>query len=186
MRVLLTVIVVVATTLQCHVASAATSTGDVPPMLPTQFRADVTIMSHLTDPRQRYPPSVRRMRVQYDLQQQLAKAEMLEGYETNKTYVRRYDQKREYMVKHGGVFEKCERAYLGEHALKSLSRLNAMGQTRHLTPFLCAIAGIESVKGIACEHWIHSYANVRVHIYSDVKTHGTSANSMTFGTLGFL
>ncbi|TYZ61033.1 hypothetical protein PybrP1_012122 [[Pythium] brassicae (nom. inval.)] len=108
----------------------------LPPALPTQFSADVSIVSHLTDPRQRYPPSSRLMRIQYDWEQQVAKAEMRRGFEANKTYVRRYDQRREYMVKHGR-YSKCERAYLG----------------------------------VVSEHWMHAYANVRVHIYSDLERH---------------
>lgn len=94
------------------IVTARSITNRLPPVLPTQFSADVSTVSHLTDPRQTYPPSVRLMKIQYDFEQQVAKAEMLRGYETNKTYVRRYDQKREYMVKHG-QHKKCERAYLG-------------------------------------------------------------------------
>jgi hypothetical protein len=49
-------------------------------------------LSHLTDPRQDYPPSLGRMKVQYDFDQQVARAEMLQGYNAGKTFVRRYDQ----------------------------------------------------------------------------------------------
>lgn len=62
------------------------------PQLPRQFRAEVQVLSHLTDPRQEYPPSMGRMKVQYDFDQQLAQAEMLQGYNAGKTFVRRYDQ----------------------------------------------------------------------------------------------
>ncbi|KAL4176891.1 hypothetical protein KRP22_001828 [Phytophthora ramorum] len=84
-----------------------------PPQLPRQFQAEVQVLSHLTDPRQEYPPSMGRMRVQYDFDQQLARAEMVEGYNAGKTFVRRYDEKQEFMVK-SGEFRKCERAYLGD------------------------------------------------------------------------
>lgn len=85
----------------------------VPPALPRQFGADLTVVSHLTDPRQNYPPSVREMSIQYDFDQKIARADVTKGYESGKTYIRRYDQKNEYMVKHG-KYQKCERAYLGE------------------------------------------------------------------------
>lgn len=37
---------------------------------------------------------------------------------------------------------------------------------------VCTQQGIEYVKGIVCEHWMHSYSNVRVHVYSDLHSHG--------------
>lgn len=116
----LLLLLLLATHLPPSASGASTAASSrIPPALPTQFRADVSITSHLTDPRQKYPPSVRLMKVQYDFQQQLAKAEMVHGYEANKTYVRRYDQKREYMVKHG-QYKKCERAYLGNECVSRL------------------------------------------------------------------
>jgi hypothetical protein len=45
-----------------------------------------------------------------------------------------------------------------------------------LTLLLLVVQGVESVRSVACEHWIHSYANVRVHIYSDVANGSTCAN----------
>lgn len=114
---LATLLVLAIATSSPAIEAVGGSTGRLPPVLPTQFSADVSIVSHLTDPRQTYPPSVRLMKIQYDYEQQIAKAEMLHGYETNKTYVRRYDQKCEYMVKHG-QYKKCERAYLGMVAFK--------------------------------------------------------------------
>ncbi|RLN95196.1 hypothetical protein BBJ28_00005103 [Nothophytophthora sp. Chile5] len=153
------------------------------PQLPRQFQAQVEVLSHLTDPRQDYPPSVGRMKVHYDFDQQLARAEMLEGYGAGKTFVRRYDQveialtrlecavgwsrtnrsafslqKQEFMVKHG-EYRKCERAYLGD----------AMPQPE--IPFTQEFV---SVRGKVCEHWVHSNADVRVHVFSDVSTDGTA------------
>ncbi|KAK1934674.1 hypothetical protein P3T76_011283 [Phytophthora citrophthora] len=127
----------------------------IPPVLPRQFQAEVQVLSHLTDPRQDYPPSRGRMKIQYDFDQQLARAEMLEGYNAGKTFVRRYDQKQEFMVK-SGEFRKCERAYLGD----------AMPAPE--IPFVQEFVALESVRGKVCEHWVHTHENVRVHVYSDV------------------
>ncbi|ETL93517.1 hypothetical protein L917_08302 [Phytophthora nicotianae] len=128
-----------------------------PPQLPHQFQAEVHVLSHLTDPRQEYPLSMGRMKVQYDFDQQLARAEMLEGYNAGKTFLRRYDQKQEFMVK-SGEFRKCERAYLGD----------AMPVPE--IPFAQEFVAMESVRGKVCEHWVHAHDNVRVHVYSDVST----------------
>lgn len=70
---------------------AQAAMGKVPPMLPRQFQAEVVVTSHLTEPDQVYPPSVRRLLVQYDYDQQIAKAEVLQGHDQNKVFVRRYD-----------------------------------------------------------------------------------------------
>ncbi|KAF1789500.1 Alpha/Beta hydrolase fold [Phytophthora cactorum] len=52
---------------------ASVSSARSPPQLPHQFQAEVQVLSHLTDPRQEYPPSIGRMKVQYDFDQQLAR-----------------------------------------------------------------------------------------------------------------
>ncbi|KAG7400391.1 hypothetical protein PHYBOEH_005979 [Phytophthora boehmeriae] len=127
------------------------------PQLPRQFQAEVHVLSHLTDPRQEYPPSVGKMKIHYDFDQQLARAQMLEGYNAGKTFVRRYDQKQEFMVKHG-EFRKCERAYLG----------GAMPAPE--IPFVQEFVAMESVRGKVCEHWVHAHDDVRVHVYNDVAT----------------
>ncbi|GLE05489.1 hypothetical protein PINS_up014512 [Pythium insidiosum] len=75
-----------------HAATAvATSVGREPPVLPRQFQAELAIVSHLTDPRQSYPPSRREMRVLYDYDNKLARADVLEGHDAGKSFVRRYD-----------------------------------------------------------------------------------------------
>jgi hypothetical protein len=64
----------------------------IAPVLPTQFAADLHVISHLTDPSQEYPPSMRKLKIQYDFDQKMAKAVVLKGYDAGKTYVRRYDE----------------------------------------------------------------------------------------------
>ncbi|TMW65948.1 hypothetical protein Poli38472_003713 [Pythium oligandrum] len=135
----------------------ALSADRVPPSLPRQFQADLLIVSHLTNPQQHYPHSRREIRIQYDYDQGIARADMLKGYEVGKTYVRRYDQKCEYMVKQG-KYRKCERAYLGD-----------VMPTPEI-PFEQQFIGVEMVRGKPCEHWVHSYATTRVHIYADERS----------------
>ncbi|KAL7684996.1 hypothetical protein Plhal304r1_c033g0105671 [Plasmopara halstedii] len=131
------------------------SSAQSAPQLPHQFQAEVHVLSHLTNPRQEYPTSIKKMKIQFDLIHQVARAEILEGDDTGKTFVRRYDEKREIMVK-GGEFRKCERAYLGD----------AIPEPR--IPFIQKFVAMESVRGKVCEHWIHSHDNVRVHVFKDV------------------
>lgn len=87
-----------------------------------------------------YPPWKRVIDVVYDFEGKRARADIKEGFEAGRTYIRRYDtvrtlalrpeclcscgrrlltpvpvvlQKRDYMIK-SGEFADCERAYLGE------------------------------------------------------------------------
>ncbi|GLE05488.1 hypothetical protein PINS_up014511 [Pythium insidiosum] len=61
------------------------------------------------------------------------------------------------MVKHG-KYRKCERAYLGED------------MPDPVIPFEQEFVGVERVRGRRCEHWAHTYANTRVHIYVEELT----------------
>ncbi|KAJ0410740.1 hypothetical protein ATCC90586_006843 [Pythium insidiosum] len=161
------------------VSMAIASVDRTPPALPRQFQAELAIVSHLTDPRQSYPPSRREMRVLYDYDNKLARADVLEGHDAGKSFVRRYDVKKEYMVKHG-KYRKCERAYLGEDMPDPVipfeqefvvglstcgNRLSRSFQLAHE-----CLQGVERVRGRRCEHWTHTYANTRVHIYVEELT----------------
>lgn len=66
--------------------------NDVLPTLPLQFSADIEITAHLVDRTQDYPPWLRKIRLNYDFVKKLARAEILQGYDQGKIYIRRYDQ----------------------------------------------------------------------------------------------
>lgn len=123
------------------------------PWLPLQFSAEVEITSHLVDPAQEYPARTRRLWVHYDYTNQLARADIVEGYEEGKTYIRRYDQKREYMIvfdEHGG---ECQRAYLGE------------SMPVPALPSVLKYQGIQQIEDQACRHWLHETDLERIHYY---------------------
>jgi hypothetical protein len=60
-----------------------------------------------------YPPWRRRIEVWYDLPARKARAYVHEGFEANKTFLRRYDTKQEYLIR-DDEFAECRRAYLSE------------------------------------------------------------------------
>ena len=62
-----------------------------------------------------YPPWKRKIEVWYDLPARKVKAYVHEGFEANKTFIRRYDTKQEYLVR-DDEFAECRRAYLSEQA----------------------------------------------------------------------
>ena len=58
-----------------------------------------------------YPPWRRRIEVWYDGPGRRVRAFVHEGFEANKTFLRRYDTKQEYVIR-DDEFAECRRAYL--------------------------------------------------------------------------
>ena len=83
------------------------------PHIPSQFSADLVVTSHQIDAKQNYPPRERHIKIVYDSIGGMAYAKITKGYEAGRTYIRRYDRKKEYMVR-GGKYPECRRSYLGE------------------------------------------------------------------------
>ena len=123
--------------------------------LPTQFSATVTTTAHLVDTSKDYPPARKVMRVLYDKEKLVAAATIVEGHDEGKTFLRRYDEKREYMVR-GGPFPTCQRAYLGE----DMPPPELPGTAERL--------GIEHIGGVACTHWVIEGLYSTVHVYLTV------------------
>lgn len=53
------------------------------------------------------------MHIDYDYVNKMARADIKEGYEAEKTYIRRYDNENEYMIRAPPI-DDCKRSYLGE------------------------------------------------------------------------
>ena len=45
---------------------------------------------------------------------------------------------------------------------------------------------MENVRGVVCEHWSHSYANVRVHVYKDASNKCEFASCIAGSSARFL
>jgi hypothetical protein len=80
---------------------------------PLQLSADIKVTAHLIPEDQAYPPRVRYMHIDYDYMNKLARADIKEGYEAEKTYIRHYDEENEYMIRMPPI-DDCKRSYLGE------------------------------------------------------------------------
>eukprot|EP01036_Dinobryon_divergens_P047514 gene47514-63700_t len=91
--------------------SFANNVQNPSPSFPLQLSANIEISAHLIEESQEYPPKKRRMTIYYDYIHKLARADIDEGYEAAKSYIRRYDAKQEYMVRHPPI-EDCKRSYL--------------------------------------------------------------------------
>ncbi|KAF0701595.1 Aste57867_7968 [Aphanomyces stellatus] len=138
---------------------AASNMGSTPPRLPLYFETDLEIFSHLIDASASYPPALRKMKIRYDYTQGLARADILAGYDKGKSYIRRYDSKREYKVRYG-KYKNCERAYLGEEMpIPDLPRDLVYQGNQH-------------VLGQECELWSFDIPHtlLRIHVFESVDT----------------
>ena len=122
------------------------------PTIPHQFSCTVEVTAHLVDRTKEYPPWLRVIEVKYDYLNKRASAIIKKGYEEGKTFIRRYDNKSEFMVR-GEPYPECVRSYLGETMPEPLLPISAVR------------VGTETIDGIECEHWVEDLGTNRVHIY---------------------
>jgi len=105
----------------------------------------------LIDESSEYPPKTRQMIIYYDYINKKARADIEAGYEAAKIYIRRYDEKKEYMVRLPPIND-CKRSYLGE-----------------VMPFPdvedAEYVGMENIEGVDCNHFVHEDYDTRVHMY---------------------
>jgi hypothetical protein len=141
------------TLLLCLARTWAPNPGD-PPAFPLQFSATLQITSGLIEEESEYPPKRRHMSLYYDYINKKARADIEAGYEAAKIYIRRYDLKKEYMVRLPPI-DDCKRSYLGE-----------------VMPFpdisQASFVSVEEVEGVQCNYYLHEDYDVRIHIYIDL------------------
>ena len=89
----------------------------------------------------------------YDYKEKRARADIEEGYEAAKYYIRRYDNKNEYMIRLPPI-DDCKRSYLGE-----VMPYPDMSEAVY--------KGIKIVNLRECNYYIVENFNTRVHIYMD-------------------
>lgn len=118
---------------------------------PLQLSAQIQITAHLIPADQSYPPRLRSLHINYDYLNKRARADIAGGYEAEKTYIRRYDLEKEYMIRPTPI-DDCKRSYLGETMpypdLQSAVYLNE-----------------ESLDGEQALHYVFEDFETLVHIY---------------------
>lgn len=123
------------------------------PSFPLQFSAIITITAHLIEPESQYPPRIRSMLVYYDYIEKRARADISEGYEAAKTYIRRYDLKNEYMIRAPPIND-CKRSYLGE-----MMPYPDIANSKFI--------GEETIGHFVCNYFLYEDFNTRIHIYME-------------------
>lgn len=121
---------------------------------PLQFSAEITITVPLLSNEVPYPPKVQVKQVYYDYLNKRARADISEGYEAAKTYIRRYDHKDEYMVRKPPIGD-CKRSYLGEKM--------PFPEFPEETKFLDVV----DVQTTMCNCFVFTDGDVRVRMYMD-------------------
>eukprot|EP00940_MAST-03C_sp_MAST-3C-sp2_P000833 g833.t1 len=97
------------------------------------------------------------MHVKFDYRSKRARADVLEGFEAGRSFIRRYDEKQEYMIEEVPQMpSECKRSYLGESMPEPLLPRN-MNYT-----------GLVSLGDRLCAHWtIETDGLSRVRVFTD-------------------
>ena len=122
------------------------------PFIPKQFTAELVYTAHLVDRSKEYPPAERHINFAYDALRGLAYAKVLKGYLAGRTYIRRYDMKREYMLGEG-KYPECRRTSIGEHLPEVIF------------PRDIVYIGIKRIGNEDFNHWVHESQDSRVQIF---------------------
>mmetsp|Transcript_14529 Transcript_14529/g.32033 ORF Transcript_14529/g.32033 Transcript_14529/m.32033 type:complete len:226 (-) Transcript_14529:1348-2025(-) len=141
------------TLVACLARAWAPNPGDPALAFPLQFSATLQITSGLIEEESEYPPKRRHMTIYYDYINKKARADIEAGYEAAKIYIRRYDQKKEYMVRLPPI-DDCKRSYLGE--------VMPFPDISH-----AEFVRVEEVEGSLCNYFIHEDYDTRIHVYMD-------------------
>jgi len=137
-----------------------------PPSLPKRFRAKAVLISHQANKTREYPPWRTVYRVSMDYIDLKARVDVLEGFDKGRTFYRRYDRKREYLVESIEEEAKtttleCRRSYLSESMPKPDFPTD---------PTYVGLVSFGS-EGSRLAHWtIETEGVSRVHIFSDPAT----------------
>jgi hypothetical protein len=83
------------------------------PTMPLQFTARLTITNHLIQEGSEYPAREQYREIWYDFPNLRAKVQSLDEEDAGKTWLRRYDENVEYVLK-SKPFHQCQRAFLSE------------------------------------------------------------------------
>lgn len=162
------------TLVTAHTLTARVAETPTFPTLPLQFSAVIHVTAHLIDENGQYPPRLRKLVVDYDLIAGAVRATVVTGYQAGRIYLRRYDAKKEYMIRGMGISPDCRRAYLGEPMPQPNILPEDFGFGGHETIGGGVCPGMAPAERCDAEHWVHDAVETRVHIWA-VRTSADSA-----------
>eukprot|EP00742_Colponemidia_sp_Colp-10_P008418 GILJ01009118.1.p1 GENE.GILJ01009118.1~~GILJ01009118.1.p1 ORF type:complete len:229 (-),score=18.45 GILJ01009118.1:145-831(-) len=137
---------------------------DIPELLPTQFTATIAIISHLLPPETTYPPPRTDMIVHYDWMNKRVRADILAGRDANRTYIRRYDEKYEVMMRKAGPS-------IPEHCVYSALR-ERMPNPEFPWNHDFEYDGTQTVEGQPCDCWTEKHMDRSIVTYCQTSEGG--------------
>lgn len=148
LRVLSSLVLFLCLAFEVRIASAAAPA----PAFPLQLTADVKVIANMVEEGSEYPPRERTMKVYYDYIKKRARVDIDEGYEVEKTYIRRYDLENEYMIRYSTIKD-CKRSYLGET------------MPFPQIPEVALYKGSEVINGIESNYYVYIEEDTSIHMY---------------------
>lgn len=127
------------------------------PMFPLQLSANIEVTAHQISADSEFPPRTRRMVIYYDYLNKRSRADIEEGFEAAKTYIRRYDLKNEYMVRLPPIND-CKRSYLGE----KMPFPEIPEETHYV--------GERDIDGVSTHYYLFEDYDIRIHMYFNTKS----------------
>lgn len=127
---------------------------------PLQFSAELKIIANLVPIDSSFPPRERKMSIYYDYVNKKARVDIEKGYEAAKTYIRRYDEANEYMIRPDPI-DDCKRSYLGETMPFPL-----------LDPTEFKYQGIKNINNVNCQYFLYIDYETHIHAYFIINNNG--------------
>lgn len=119
---------------------------------PLQVSFNLTITAHQIEETEEFPPRTRRLGILYDYINGRARADIERGYEAEKIYLRRYDLKKEYMLRMPPLND-CKRSYLGD-----IMPYPIIPDTEY-------IHSDGEIHGKRVDYYLHTDFETRIHMY---------------------
>mmetsp|Transcript_13277 Transcript_13277/g.22426 ORF Transcript_13277/g.22426 Transcript_13277/m.22426 type:complete len:227 (+) Transcript_13277:154-834(+) len=131
-------------------AGARVAEAKPAPQWPSQFSAKVNITAHNVDKTKDYPPWLKRLDVHFDYENKRFRAEFRH---TKRTAIRRYDQKKEFLITRVDEITQCRTSKLKD----------AMPAPEW--PSKATYEGSEMVLGQMCDHWREDFGTQQVDLF---------------------
>lgn len=151
--------------LLASLASVLAEEGDPVARFPLQASFNLTLTAHQVPEETEYPPRVRTMEIYYDYIGKRGRADISEGYEAAKVHLRRYCDKKEYMVRLLPI-DDCKRSNLLE-----LMPYPLIPDTEFVNQVDCPppVSGVGKNEG-SCNYFLFKDYRTKVHMYFKAST----------------
>ena len=137
---------------------------------PLQMSFNLTLTAHQVAEDSEYPPRVRTLGIYYDYVNKRGRADIAEGYEAAKVHLRRYDDKKEYMVRLPPI-DDCKRSNLLElMPYPLIPDATYVDQVDCPAPSSPTHGHRYGNEGNTCDYFVFTDYRTKVHMYFESQT----------------